>query len=115
MAALKGLFAVSAAALAFWRFGLPISARAALGYIACVWLLFAASAFIWQFAFIAAAAVLFHVGGLGALVIAWREGSRMPHSGRLAPNPFIERTEGYRHAKIQRLMPLWARFLRTRR
>lgn len=92
MAAIKGLLALLGAGLVYWRFGLPISTRAAFAYIACVGLLFVACVLIWQLAFISLAAVLFHVAGIGALLVAWREGRHMPHFGWQAPNSPIERT-----------------------
>ena len=92
MAAIKGLLAVSAAGVVWWRLGQPASARAAVAYIACTWALFAATVLIWQLALISAAAVLFHAGGFVGLVVAMREGRQMLRFGRQAPNPSIERT-----------------------
>jgi len=80
MAAIKGLLAVLGAGLVYWRFGLPISARAALAYATAVGLMFVGCALIWQFAFIPLAAALFHAGGIGALLVAWREGRQMPRA-----------------------------------
>jgi hypothetical protein len=74
MAAIKGLLAVFAASLVYWRFGLRISARAAWAYATCAGLMFVGCAVIWQLAFIPLAAALFHAGGMGALCVAWREG-----------------------------------------
>ena len=59
MAAIKGLLAFSAGGLVWWRLGQPVSLRVAASYLACVWVLFASTALIWQLAFILAAAVLF--------------------------------------------------------
>jgi hypothetical protein len=81
MATIKGLLAVLAASLVYWRFGLPISARAALAYATCAGLMFVACALIWQLAFIPLAAALFHAGGIGALLVAWREGRQMSRAG----------------------------------
>jgi hypothetical protein len=78
MAAIKGLLAVLAAGLVCWRFGLPIASRAAWAYATCAGLMFVASALIWQLAFIPLAAALFHAGGIGALLVAWREGRQLP-------------------------------------
>lgn len=75
MAVLKAGLALAAVALAFWRFGRPVSTRAAAGYVVGVSSLVAASVLIWFLSFIAAAAIAFHVGALGLLVLAWREGS----------------------------------------
>ena len=80
MTAIKGLLAVLAASLVYWRFGLPISARAAWAYATCAGLIFVACALIWQLAFIPLAAALFHAGGIGALLVAWREGRQLPRA-----------------------------------
>ena len=74
MAVLKAGLALAAVALAFWRFGRPVSTRAAAGYVVGVSSLVAASVLIWLLSFIASAAIAFHVGALGLLVLAWREG-----------------------------------------
>ena len=92
MAAIKGLLAVSAASLVWWRLGQPVSSRVAAAYIACAWVLFASTVLIWQLAFILAAAVLFHAAGLAGLVLGLREGRQMLRFGRQTPNPSIERT-----------------------
>ena len=80
MAAIKGLLALFAASLVYWRFGLPISARAAWAYATCAGLMFVACALIWQLAFIPLAAALFHAGGIGALCVAWRDGCQLPRA-----------------------------------
>ena len=92
MGAIKGLLAAVAAAVVFWRFSLPVSGRAALGYVACVSLLVGGSVLIWQVVYLSLAAVVFHIGLFGGLVIAWREGHQTLRFGRQAPNPSIERT-----------------------
>lgn len=92
MAAIKALMAVAAAGLVWWRLGQPVSLGVAAGYVACVWVFFAATVLIWQLAFIVPAAALFHAAGLVGLIIALREGRRMVHFGRQSPNPCIEAT-----------------------
>ena len=87
MAAIKGLLAVFAASLIYWRFGLPISARAAWAYATCAGLMFVACALIWQLAVIPLAAALFHAGGIGALCVAWREDRQLPRAAVQAPSP----------------------------
>ena len=82
MAAIKGSLALLGLALVYWRLGSPVSGKVAAAYMACVWVLFAASTLVWQLAFIPAAAILFHAGELCALVLAWREGSRFVRLGR---------------------------------
>ncbi len=92
MAVIKGLLAVSAAGVVWWRLGQPVSAPAAVAYIVCTWALFAATVLIWQLALILAAAVLFHAAAVVGLIVAMREGHQMFRFGRQAPNPSIERT-----------------------
>lgn len=86
MAAIKGLLAVLAASLVYWRFGLPISARAAWAYTTCAGLMSVACALIWQLGFISLEAALFHAGGIGALCVAWREGRQLPRAAVYAPS-----------------------------
>lgn len=74
MAVLKAGLALAAVALAFWRFGRPVSLLSAAGYVVGVSTLVAASVLIWFLSFIAGAAIAFHVGALGLLVLAWRDG-----------------------------------------
>ncbi len=92
MAAIKGLLAVAAASLAWWRLGLPVRVQAAAAYIACVWVLFAGTALIWQLAFIVAAAIVFHAALFFGLILALREGRGMSLFRRQAPDPSIQRT-----------------------
>lgn len=81
MAVLKGFLAVAAGGVVWWRLGQPVDVRAAAAYIACVSGLCAGSALIWQVAFVPAAALLYHLAGLAALVLAWREGGVLPRFG----------------------------------
>lgn len=74
MAAIKGLLAISAAGLLWWRLGTPVSSRAAVTYMASTWMLLASAVLIWHLAFILAAAFLFHAAGVVGLVVAMREG-----------------------------------------
>ncbi len=74
MALIKAGIALVAVALTLWRFGQPVSSPAALGYLLGVWSMIGASVLIWQLCFIPAAAVIFHVGLFGILLLAWREG-----------------------------------------
>ena len=92
MAAIKGLLALSAASLVWWRLGQPVSLHVASTYLVCSAALFFSTVLIWQLAFILAAAALFHAAGLVGLVVAMREGRQMPRFGQQAPNPSIERT-----------------------
>ena len=92
MAAIKGLLALAAAGVVWWRLGQPVSSRVATAYVSCVCVLFASIVLIWQLAFILAAAVLFHAAGLVGLVVALREGRQMLRFGWQSPNPSKERT-----------------------
>jgi hypothetical protein len=92
MAVIKGLLALAAAGVVWWRLGQPVSSRVAAAYVSCVCVLFASAVLIWQLAFILGAAVLFHAAGLVGLVIALREGRQMLRFGWQTPNPAIERT-----------------------
>jgi hypothetical protein len=74
MAVIKASIALAAISLALWRFGQPVSVMAAAGYVAGAACLVAATVLIWCLSFIAAAAIIFHVGLIGLLVLAWREG-----------------------------------------
>lgn len=74
MAVLEAGLALTAVALAYWRSRRPVSTRAGAGVVVGVSSPVAASALIWFLSFIAAAAIAFHVGALGLLVLAWREG-----------------------------------------
>ena len=76
MAVIKAGIALVALALSFWRFGQPVSTSAALGYALGVWALGGATVLIWFLSFIPAAALLFHLGVFGLLILAWREGRR---------------------------------------
>ena len=74
MAVLEAGLALTAVALAYWRFGRPVSTRAGAGVVVGVSSPVAASALIWFLSFIVAASIAFHVGALGLLVLARREG-----------------------------------------
>ena len=73
MAAIKTLMVAAAFALVAWRFGRPITPRCAVGYLVGMVLVSAATATIWQLAWIAPAALVFHAGGFLLLVVAWRD------------------------------------------
>jgi hypothetical protein len=74
MAAIKALLVAVAVAAVVWRLRQPVSVRLALGYLAGVWAMTAATAAIWQLTAIGAAAALFHAGEVAVLVLAWRDG-----------------------------------------
>jgi hypothetical protein len=56
-----------------WRYGWPVSRGVAAGYLAGAWLATSATVMMWQLTSIALAAVLFHVGEIAPLVLAWRD------------------------------------------
>ena len=71
MAVVKAAMALGAAALAGWRFGLPVRPAAALAYIADVSSMAVGAGLIWQLGHIGTGALLVH-GGLVALAgTAW--------------------------------------------
>lgn len=73
MALIKTALVVAAVSVLLWRFGQPLPRRFALGYSAGAWLAVGACTLVWQLTFIAAAAVVFHVGELTMLIVAWRD------------------------------------------
>ena len=73
MALIKGAMAVAAVAAVLWRFGRPVSAPAAAGYLLGSWVVVGSTMLIWQLSWIPAAAVLFHAAGLSMLLVSWRE------------------------------------------
>ncbi len=76
MATIKGSLVAAAAALALWRFGLPIGTMMATGYAVGVLAMAFATVLVWQLSFIVPAAALFHAAGLLLLVVAWRDDGR---------------------------------------
>jgi hypothetical protein len=73
MALIKGAIGMAAIALVLWRYGWPISRAAAVSYALGCAVLAGCSALIWQLTWIAPAAVLFHAGLIGMLILGWRE------------------------------------------
>lgn len=76
MALLKFAGAAAGVWLIDWRMRSPLSARLAVGYVAAVALMLAASTLIAMLAYIMAAALLYHAGLLGGLFLAWGDGRR---------------------------------------
>lgn len=73
MALIKASLALGALLLAIWRFRLPIEPRIAGAYVGSIWLLTAATALIWQLAYLGVASTLYHVGLLVLLFTAFRD------------------------------------------
>jgi hypothetical protein len=73
MALIKAGMVCAALGVLVWRFGRPLAPRAALAFLVGSWLIAGATAMIWQLSHIGAAAVAFHAGEIGMLVVAWRE------------------------------------------
>jgi hypothetical protein len=73
MALIKGAIVAAGLAVLWWRFGWPLSLGTAAGYLAGAWLATGAAMMIWQLTLIAQAALLFHVGEIALLVLAWRD------------------------------------------
>lgn len=91
MALIKAGMALLAFSLAWWRFGSPMSSQAAAGCVAGVGCLAAATILIWYLSFILAAAVVFHLGLFGLLVLAWREGRSAWSPRRRASSAGVQR------------------------
>ena len=73
MALIKAALVMLALAAVTWRFGRPVSLRVAAAYLVGCWLLVSASILVWQLSYIAAAAIGFHAGEIGMLLVAWRD------------------------------------------
>jgi hypothetical protein len=73
MAVIKAILVAAGLSALWWRFRWPVSIRLAAGYLAGAWLVTGATIMIWQLTTIAAAAVVFHVGEVTLLVLAWRD------------------------------------------
>lgn len=74
MALIKAVLVIAAAALIVWRLRQPVSTAVALAYLAGAWAMSLATGLIWQLTLIPAAALLFHAGEIGLLLLAWRDG-----------------------------------------
>lgn len=70
MAAIKGMMALGAAALAWWRLGWPASAGIAFGYAGAAMAMAAGTGLIWNIAHVIAGAALFHAGLFGLIALA---------------------------------------------
>jgi len=73
MALIKAALVVAALGILWWRFRWPVSTGVAAGYLAGAWLAAGAATMIWQLTHLAQAAVLFHVGEIALLLLAWRD------------------------------------------
>ena len=71
MALVKGALVLAGLGVLWWRFQWPLSTGTAVGYLSGAWLASGAAVMIWQLTFIAQAALLFHVGEIALLVLAW--------------------------------------------
>jgi hypothetical protein len=60
MAAIKGLLALAALGLVWWRIGRPIATARLVGYALGTAILAAAAVMVWQLAVVAATSVVFH-------------------------------------------------------
>ncbi len=78
MAVIKGVLALLAASLVWWRLGRLSGPGFAAAYIGGVWVLALATGLIWQLTLVLPASGLFHAATLMLLVTAWRDtGSRL--------------------------------------
>lgn len=74
MALIKAALVAVAMAAIVWRLRRPASTPVAVAYVAGAWTMSFATALIWQLTAIPGAALLFHVGEIGLLLLAWRDG-----------------------------------------
>ncbi len=95
MALVKAAIAIAAAGLGLWRFGWPVSTAAAIGYVAGIGCLVAGTVLIASLSFIVVAAVLFHFGLFGLLIVAWRD-------DRFSPNDPAPRPDELARANVDR-------------
>jgi hypothetical protein len=74
MALIKGMIAILAVGVVFWRLAWPLSRTTGAVYLACSSALAGSAALIWQLSYIVPAALLFHVAAVTLLLVGWREG-----------------------------------------
>jgi hypothetical protein len=75
MAIVKTAMAIAVAAVVAWRLAQPITNGLALAYVITTTTMFIAPGLIWQMQHVAAGALFFHGGLLGALVVAAKDGT----------------------------------------
>ncbi len=73
MAMIKCLLVAAAVAAIWWRFARPVAVPVATGYVVAAALIAGATMAIWQLSFIVAAAGVFHLAALMAMLLAWRD------------------------------------------
>ena len=73
MALIKAALVLLALALVGWRLGRSTPIAVTTAYLAGVWLMACAAMLVWQLSAIAAAALVFHVGEITLLLVAWRD------------------------------------------
>jgi hypothetical protein len=73
MAAIKAALVLAAVAVLWWRLGHPIAPPTTAAYLAGAWLATGATLLVWQLTLIPLAALVFHVGELTLLFVAWRD------------------------------------------
>jgi hypothetical protein len=72
-AVIKAALVLLAVAAVAWRLGRPTPPAVTAAYLASVWLMAFAAMLVWQLSAIAAAALVFHVGEITLLLVAWRD------------------------------------------
>ncbi len=77
MASIKAALVAAGLGVLWWRFRWPVSTGVAAGYLAGAWLATGAAMMIWQLTLIAGAAVMFHLGELTLLGLAWWDHRRV--------------------------------------
>ncbi len=85
MALVKLAFVAAMAGLLVWRFGSPVEAPIAAGYLFSLWSIATATALIWKSAYIGPAALLFHGAGFAFLLLAMRDERLVPESLKRLP------------------------------
>ncbi|MEO8280035.1 MAG: hypothetical protein ABI564_10110 [Ideonella sp.] len=70
MAVLKALMVSAGLGLLCWRFAHPATPRTAALYVVTAWLVTGATVLIWQLTWLPLAALVFHVAGITALLVA---------------------------------------------
>lgn len=78
MAVMKFVGVLAAAGAVHWRLTAPVAPRLAMAYLVALLPMALAPGLIWSLGGIALGALLFHVGFLAFLVLAWKDGGARP-------------------------------------
>lgn len=72
MAIMKAGIVSAAVVIAWWRFSLPVTRRAAVAYITAIMMMAAAAVCVWRLMWVMPSAIAFHAGLAALLLTAWR-------------------------------------------